>query len=227
MGKKKTTRERKKKEKKPVEIQLIPIAHFDGRLTPDSALSWLRDELPGYQRLIGIGLGRRKGASLHEGAGNLAYGVERMTEACVEVISTKKAISIIPDSDRESWSSLGVLSSILEGRDSWDNPPNEAELDAIARLVDGGLDEIADAHQKTRAIREVLDGPVPSDWSLFGLARDLASSLGKDGVLSLLCDFDSLELRAFIRACHQKETETRGDVERIMFGASESAEARA
>lgn len=229
MAKKKANGTKRKKanapERRAIEIQLIPFGHLlnpDGELAPFDALTWLRDELPGYQRLIRLGLREEEIPTKHSGSAALAYGVEGMTAACVEVLSTGEPVRLVTDEDVETWSALRALDGILGAAFSADwrdfGAPTSAELGAIMRLVEGGLEEVEGAHKKAREIEGVLDGPQPEKWSLSDLAAGLAGALGKEGVVSLLCDFDSRELRAFIRACHQGETETRDDVRRVMFG---------
>lgn len=234
MAKKKAngTKREKKAEQPAISIALIPIARFEGLLTPETALSWLHNDLPGFQALIRLGIdggGELDGA---HGTSDLAFGVERMTGACVGVIRDNKPVRIVPE-EPESWSALRALDGVLGSLAGADwkpflDAPHPDVLDAITRLVEGGIGEIEQAHAEKKAAEEVLDGKADEPWNLYDFTADLVRAIGKEGVMSLLCDFDSRKLRAFIRACHLTETDTPDQLRRALFGeAASNAEARA
>jgi len=231
MAKKKSGKAKKNEDRRAVKIPLIPIARYEGVLDHESALSWLYDDLPGFQALIRLGLSEQYEATT-SGSAALAYGVERMTKACVDVVRSKESLRIVSE-EPESWSALRALDGILGSAASSDwkdflDVPDPMVLDAITRLVEGGLVEIEQAHKKAREIEQVLDGPRPEKLgNLSDLVRELVERIGPEGVVSLLCDFDSRELRAFIRGFHRDETDTREDIRRVLFGTVSEAEARA
>jgi hypothetical protein len=66
IGKKKATGTKRKKEEQPaIDIPLIPISRFEGVLTPESALSWLYNDLPGFQALLRLGIDGSSDLDVH------------------------------------------------------------------------------------------------------------------------------------------------------------------